>query len=156
MSHQITKISLFFPLFVCIYLFSAGCPNTNTNPDGTTQNDGGDNDKTVQPLQCEKGTACFVVEHPDVRACDLLLKHNSNIQNPRVSFDSDVIGQFKSRDTRLAIAFVTQKDSGIGAGKPPVLVQIDGDIKSLEISQATCYDRKGAKLDNATVKMERP
>jgi hypothetical protein len=156
MLHHTTKISFFFPLFLCLYLFSAGCPNTNTNPDGTTQSDGGDNDKTTQPLRCEKGTACLTIAHPDVRSCDILLKHSANIQNPRVSFGSDLIGLFKARGTRLAIAFTQTKDNGLGSETSNVLVQIDGDLAPLEITQATCNDRKGTKINDATVKIERP
>ncbi|MCB9641442.1 MAG: hypothetical protein H6728_01465 [Myxococcales bacterium] len=150
-----SKNALFFLSFLSLLLFAPGCPNT-TNQEGNTQNDGGTTEKTVQPLNCEKGTACFVVGNQDVRACDILLKNSAAVQNPRVEFDVEAIGQFKHRDTRLALSFIQQKDNGFAAGKYAALVRMDGDLAGLEISQATCYDRKGAKIDAPDVRMERP
>ena len=158
MSSKLYQQGIWLFVFALIAIVIPGCPSTTPVPDGAITDDGGTrpDEKVVQPLTCEKGTACLSVGHPDARACDILLKNDQAIKSVQVNFDETSIGQFKHRDSRLALAFIMQKDSGFSGSSYAVLVKLDDGSGKFELMQATCYDRKGAKIEKPDVKLVIP
>lgn len=149
-----------FCLSVLLSLSLMACPKPTTNPDGNTTPDGGTQqdatptDTTTQPLTCEGGTLCVKVNNQDVRSCDILLKNDKAIANPQVNFGEETIGEFKFRDSRLALSFIMKQDKT--TDQYAVLVKLPDGIGKLEISSVTCSDRKGAKIEKPDVKIDKP
>lgn len=144
-----------FFLGTCLTMFwlltAAGCPSQPGTPDGGVVPDGG----KVTPLACEKGILCLGVGNDKVRACDVLLKNGAAVSNPQVDFSAGAVGQFKYRDSRLALSFIVRGDSGFGS-ESAALVKLGDGVAQLELSSATCYDRNGNKVDQADLTLRRP
>lgn len=137
-----------------------GCPSPTTNTEGGTNTDGGTNpEQSTQTeegsklTECKAGTACIQVGSAEIRSCEFLLTHSQAMTDPQISFDTDIIGQSKYKDKRLALAWIVQKDSSFAKDRYAVVIQLKEGAKDLKLETTNCYDRKGAKLGNPDVKL---
>lgn len=145
-----------------------GCPSPSSNTEGTSNVDGGNQaDGGTNPEQtvvteesklteCKAGTACIQVGSAEIRSCEFLLTSGQNVTDPQVTFDTEVIGQSKAKDKRLALAWLVQKDSAFAKDRYVVVIQLKDGVKDLKLETSACYDRKGAKLGNPDVKLVTP
>jgi len=161
-SQKATKLATLILLalgLACVTFFQ-GCPDSkppaeNANPDGGNTDKGG-TDSVTKPLTCEKGTLCVVVGSEGVRGCDVMLKNKAAIDKPEVSFADDVIGQSMHKDSRIGFFFIAKEDKDLDTKGSSVLLKLPDGIDGVELSSATCYDSKGAKIDKADVKLQKP
>lgn len=154
-------VSVMSCLVACLLLMT-GCPSTPTNPptDGgtTTPPDTGTPppDKPIQITECKAGTACIQVDGASLRSCEFLLTNDSSVTQPQISFDADVMGRFKARGTRIALAWLAQKDAAIPATRFVAVVQLKDGVKALKLTSSNCYDQKGAKVASPKVTLNIP
>jgi len=114
---------------------------------------------------CDDGLTCtnnvcvtvtadgVVVGNSAVRSCDILLNIGATTVAD-VAFDSSVIGRFRTKPQRLAIAFTARDDSSLGGVAD--LIGSDGqplDPGTITVEQATCYDRLGAAVADPAVQL---
>lgn len=137
-------------ILFCWIVFT-GCPSDeNKNPDGGPT-DGGPG----VSAKCEKGSLCIDVSDKSVRSCELLFSHTKPLASAGVGFHESVIGRSKYRGSKLAVAFILQKDAEPTTDSSAVIRMNEG-VAELKLEKADCYDRKGAKLSGEAVKTRKP
>ena len=110
-------------------------------------NGGGGNDKKSS----EKKPAEIVVgADVAMRSCELLVSNTDAATLDTVVFKDSVVGAFKKRGDRAAIAFVAKGDVAI----PPdavVVIMSKGDVNALDVDMAKsrCFDGAGDDIPNA-------
>jgi len=150
----------------CMILFGCalftGCPGNTTPADGGTIADNANPPGDQAPpkdgtkgVTCSKGAACIQVGSDKVRSCDLLLSHPKAFTAPKVGFGGKVLGYARHKGAKLGMAFRLQKNEALGS-ESAAAIEIAGDLASLKIDSATCYDAKGVKIDKPDVTVRRP
>ena len=165
----------FTAALLAVAVFSpAGCDGCNGG--GSDGGNGGTDGSTPCPEGtlncpcrasnlCDDGLTCannacvtvtadgVVVGNSLVRSCDLLLNIGTTTVAD-VSFDSTVIGRFRTKPQRLALAFTARGDSALGGVAD--LIGADGQpiaLSAITVEQATCYDRLGAAVADPAIQL---
>ncbi len=141
---------LFFALGIGLVMMACS-PSQNNNNNNTNTNT-----NTNVQLKCESGNLCLSVGHQDARSCDILLKDDATFEEIKVGFGDNVIGQYKSRGSQVAVSFITQKDESFGELNFPVILQLKNGVKGLSIDKVNCFDRNGEVLKEASVQAKKP
>lgn len=85
-----------------------------------------------------------------MRSCELLVSNTSTATLDAVVFQDSVVGAFKKRGDRTAIAFVAKEDVPIDSGAVVVILD-KGGVSGLKLDKvkSRCFDGKGAEMPNA-------
>lgn len=127
---------------VGILLFAAFAPACSCGSDGAT---GGSPSETV--LEC--GSCCLETKIASARSCEILLS-GAPVGSPR--FAEEVRGTTMVKGGRYAIAFTSRADRAFAG--PAVAFGHGADAEcSVEILNATCYDRQGREISDSGMKL---
>lgn len=112
---------------------------------------------------CEEGAVCFSqrcavpsegvleISAADARACELLVEETS-AEVAGVVFEDSVQGRFMTRGAKTAIAFFSASDAPVQGGAVR-LQTVDGEPSTLTVLEAECFDREGAAVPGASIRI---
>jgi len=103
-----------------------------------------------EPMSGE-GSFGLVVDSPTARSCELLLNQGSGTLS-NISWPNSVVGTHRNQGHRSAIAFFSREDSSL-AGRPITLSIEKASSEEIQIIRSRCFDRLGAVVPNATVRL---
>lgn len=106
--------------------------------------------------QCSAGAACVQIDNAEIRSCQLLFVHSKSMNKPTVGFSDAIVGEFESQQNKLALSFVFQKDEGFDSSKDAAVIRLTEGVADLKLEKTLCFNRKGAAIDSATVKVTKP
>ena len=111
---------------------------------------------------CDFGLACTAgkcaaapsaglsVSNPAARGCEVLLvEHGATVQT--ITFDDTVKGTFVREAPRVAVSFVSAKDTAIAQGSVKVVLAGGGTAAGVTVQQVNCVDVAAAPLAGVEV-----
>lgn len=150
-THHPSFLSFCFPFLLGILLFSTGCPNKTTPPDGGETVPESTQTTEQSPLvTCDAGSTCLKVSDPAVRSCQVIFEIPSDKKAENLAFSDQVRGRTMQKTGRLGIVFFVREDKALE--QPAASFTSLNDTKIL---QQTCYDGNGRPLEKATILLEK-